>query len=92
MTGFYTYPDHTPAWAVPRARLSLARTAKLLSEAGPGGAADPLAAETTADLSPESEATDWGQAQRLNSAITTAGAPMRWESPARKLGSSEARW
>jgi crotonobetainyl-CoA:carnitine CoA-transferase CaiB-like acyl-CoA transferase len=74
------------------ARLSLARTAKMLIDAGAGGAADPLAAETTADLSPEIEATDWGQAQRLNSPITIDGAPMRWESPARKLGSSEARW
>jgi CoA transferase family III len=74
------------------ARLSLARTAKMLIDAGAGGAADPLAAETTADLSPEIEATDWGQAQRLNAPITIAGAPMRWESPARKLGSSEARW
>ena len=41
---------------------------------------------------PEIEATDWGQAQRLNSPITIEGTPMRWESPARKLGSSEARW
>jgi crotonobetainyl-CoA:carnitine CoA-transferase CaiB-like acyl-CoA transferase len=74
------------------ARLSLARTAKMLIEAGTGGAVEPLAAETAADLSPEIEATDWGQAQRLNSPITIEGTPMRWESPARKLGSSEARW
>jgi crotonobetainyl-CoA:carnitine CoA-transferase CaiB-like acyl-CoA transferase len=65
------------------ARLSLARTAKMLIDAGAGGAADPLAAETTADLSPEIEATDWGQAQRLNSPITIDGTPMRWESPTR---------
>jgi hypothetical protein len=74
------------------ARLSLARTAKMLIDAGTDGTAPPLAAETAADLSPEIEATDWGQAQRLNCPITIDGTPMRWETPARKLGSSEARW
>src|SRR6266851_1479973 len=74
------------------ARLSLARTAKMLIDAGTAGSVDPLAAETAADLSPEIEATDWGQAQRLISPITIGGTPMRFESPARKLGSSEARW
>lgn len=74
------------------ARLSLARTAKMLIDAGTGDVADPLAAETAADLSPEIEATDWGQAQRLNSPITIDGTPMRWEFPACKLGSSEAHW
>jgi CoA-transferase family III len=74
------------------ARLSLARTAKMLVDAGAGSGENPLAAETVADLSPEIEATDWGQAQRLNSPIAIDGTPMRWESPARKLGSSEARW
>jgi CoA-transferase family III len=74
------------------ARLSLARTAKMLIDAGSGGAAEPLAEQTTADLSPEIEVTDWGQAQRLNPPITIDGTPMRWGSPARKLGSSEARW
>ncbi|MBV8054154.1 MAG: CoA transferase [Deltaproteobacteria bacterium] len=74
------------------ARLSLTRTAKMLVDAGTCGAGDPLAAETAADLSPKIEATDWGQAQRLNSPITIDGTPMRWESPARKLGSSQARW
>jgi len=74
------------------ARLSLARTAKMLIDAGTSGAENQLAAETAADLSPEIEATDWGQAQRLNSPIAIDGTPMRWESPARKLGSSEARW
>jgi crotonobetainyl-CoA:carnitine CoA-transferase CaiB-like acyl-CoA transferase len=75
------------------ARLSLARSAKMLIDAGAaGGAAEPLAAETAADLSAEIEATDWGQAQRLKPQITIDRTPIRWESPARKLGSSEARW
>jgi hypothetical protein len=74
------------------ARLSLARTAKMLIDAGIVASAEPLAAETGADLSPEIETTDWGQAQRLKPQITIDGTPIRWESPARKLGSSEARW
>jgi hypothetical protein len=73
-------------------RLSLARTAKMLIDAGMGGATEPLAAETPEDLSREIEATDWGPAQRLNPPITIDGTPMRWDSPARKLGSSVARW
>jgi hypothetical protein len=74
------------------ARLSLARTAKMLIDAGAvAAAAEPLATETASDLSPEIEATDWGQAQRLKPQITIDGTPMRWDSPARKLGSSEAR-
>jgi hypothetical protein len=74
------------------ARLSLARTAKMLIDAGIGGASEPLAAETPADLSPAIEATDWGQASRVNPPITIHGTPMRWDSPARKLGSSEPHW
>jgi CoA-transferase family III len=74
------------------ARLSLARTAKMLIDAGTGSAEAPLAAETAADLSPEIETTEWGRAQRLNPPITIDGTSMRWGSPASKLGSSEARW
>jgi hypothetical protein len=75
------------------ARLSLARTARMLIDGGAvGDAAEPLAAEMAADLSAEIEATDWGQAQRLKPQITIDGTPMHWESPARKLGSSRARW
>jgi hypothetical protein len=55
------------------ARLSLARTAKMLIDAGTAGSVDPLAAETAEDLSPEIEATDWGQAQRLNAPIMIDG-------------------
>ena len=74
------------------ARLSLARTAKMLIDAGVGIAEEPLAAKTAADLSREIEPTDWGQAQRLNPPIMISGTPMRWESPACKLGSAQARW
>ncbi len=74
------------------ARLSLARTAKLLVELGVDHTTPALAPETSADLSPTIEATDWGQALRLNPPITINGVPMRWAYPARKLGSAEPRW
>ena len=74
------------------ARLSLARTAKLLVESGVEHTTAALAPETSADLSPTSEATDWGQALRVKPPITINGAPMRWDCPARKLGSAEPCW
>ena len=74
------------------ARLSLARTAKLLVESVADHTTPALAPETSADLSPTIEATDWGDALRLNPPITIDGVPMRWDYPARKLGSAEPRW
>jgi crotonobetainyl-CoA:carnitine CoA-transferase CaiB-like acyl-CoA transferase len=74
------------------ARLSLARTARLLVELGADDTGPPLAPETSADLCPTIEATDWGNALRLNPPITIRGVPMRWDYPARKLGSAEPRW
>jgi crotonobetainyl-CoA:carnitine CoA-transferase CaiB-like acyl-CoA transferase len=75
------------------ARLSLARTAKLLVEACAADAdITALAAETSADLFPTIEATDWGQARRLNPPITIDGTPMLWDHPACKLGSAEPAW
>ncbi len=74
------------------ARLSLARTAKLLVEAGADHDTTALAPETSADLLPTIEATDWGQAQRLNPPITIDGTPMLWEYPACRLGSAEPAW
>jgi crotonobetainyl-CoA:carnitine CoA-transferase CaiB-like acyl-CoA transferase len=74
------------------ARLSLARTAKLLVDAGSGHASPALAAETPSDLSPTIENTDWGTARRIVPPIAIPGTPMRWDLPARKLGSAEPRW
>jgi hypothetical protein len=59
------------------ARLSLARTAKLLIEGGEVHFAAALASKTSADLSPTIEATHWGQAQRLNPPITIDGTRIR---------------
>jgi crotonobetainyl-CoA:carnitine CoA-transferase CaiB-like acyl-CoA transferase len=75
------------------ARLSLARTAKLLVEACAADAdITALAAETSADLCPTIEATDWGQARRLNPPIMIDGTSMLWDHPACKLGSAEPAW
>jgi CoA transferase family III len=74
------------------ARLSLARAAKLLVEPSGDHTKPALAPETSADLCPTIEATDWGDALRLNPPITIDGVPMRWDYPARKLGSAEPRW
>ncbi len=74
------------------ARLSLARTAKLLTDGGPAGPSPNLAPETPADLSPPVEHTAWGSARRLAPPATVAGAAMQWVHPAGKLGSSVPAW
>jgi hypothetical protein len=75
-----------------QARLSLARTAKLLVDGGAASASTRLAPETAADLSPLVEQTDWGNARRLAPPVAVAGAPMQWTHPARKLGSAVPEW
>jgi hypothetical protein len=74
------------------ARLSLARTAKLLTDGGDGDPSSFLLPETSADLSPIVEHTDWGDARRLAPPTAIAGAPMQWACPARKLGSAVPAW
>jgi CoA-transferase family III len=74
------------------ARLSLARTAKLLMDQP----ADPeeirFAPETDSDRSPQIELTDWGKAQRLLPPAQISDVPMQWDFPARQLGSGVPRW
>ena len=74
------------------ARLSLARTAKLLIDGGENDSSSPLLPEIPADLSPIVEHTEWGDARRLMPPAAVAGATIQWERPARKLGSSEPTW
>jgi hypothetical protein len=74
------------------ARASLARTAKLLTDLGRRAVDPPLAPQNADDLTPGIEQTDWGEARRLRPPAEVAGAPMRWELPARRLGTSEAAW
>ncbi|MYM98326.1 CoA transferase, partial [Duganella vulcania] len=77
-----------------QARLSLARTALLLIGLSPAGkpAAQPLAPANEADLAPELEQTAWGPAQRYRPPVAIDGAPMAWDRPATKLGSSPPKW
>ena len=74
------------------ARLSLARTAKLLTDHGVGDPSSLLLPETSADFSPIIEHTDWGDARRLVPPTAVACAAMQWEWPARKLGSAVPAW
>jgi hypothetical protein len=74
------------------ARLSLARTAKLLVDHPVEQSEPPFAAETTNDRAPGIEITDWGEAQRLCPPGRIVGASMHWRRPARNLGSGMPHW
>jgi len=74
-------------------RLSLARTAHLLtSHAHDPAATEPLAAETAADLDPAIEQTSWGPARRLRWPLDIEGSPARWDLPAGNLRASPPDW
>ena len=74
------------------ARLSLARTAALLTaiEAGPSDPA--LAAIGDADFESVEERTSWGPARRLRAPMRIDGADWRWDRPATALGSAPPIW
>jgi CoA-transferase family III len=74
------------------ARLSLARTAKLVVEHPADREEETFASEAESDRSPEIELTDWGTAQRIVPPVQIAGVPMWWDLPARKLGSEAPEW
>jgi hypothetical protein len=73
------------------ARLSLARTAKLLIEHGPG-TNEALRAEDKQDQSTRVEQTPWGPAHRLQVPVKIKGTPLRWALPATELGSHRPKW
>jgi crotonobetainyl-CoA:carnitine CoA-transferase CaiB-like acyl-CoA transferase len=73
------------------ARLSLARTAKLLIETGPG-IAQPLQAEEESDQGMLVEQTPWGPAHRLRVPLKITGTPLQWAIAASELGSHRAQW
>lgn len=75
-----------------QARLSLARTAKLLVERGTVEEDLPLAAETEADLEPHIEHTPWGAAQRIKGPLQVGEAVMGWARGSCELGSATAQW
>jgi len=73
------------------ARLSLARTAQLLIEQGPG-LNETLRAEDEQDQNPRVEQTPWGPAHRLLAPVTISGTPLHWALPATELGSHRPQW
>lgn len=73
------------------ARLSLARTAKLLIEQG-AGTDEPLRAEDANDQGLLVEQTPWGPAHRLQVPLKITGTPLQWSIPASELGSHRAQW
>ncbi|MFZ5929644.1 MAG: CoA transferase [Pseudomonadota bacterium] len=74
------------------ARLSLARTAKLLIDAGAAETEPPLAAESFFDIASPIEGTDWGNAKRLKPPVTIRDVPMYWTRPACALGTVPGSW
>ncbi len=75
-----------------RARLSLARTAKFLTDAGPNPDQPAFAPETEADWASEIEQTGWGPARRIKAPMLVDEAPMGWDLGAPELGTHEAAW
>ncbi|MET1067554.1 MAG: CoA transferase [Pseudomonas prosekii] len=73
------------------ARLSLARTAKLLIEHG-AGTDQPLRAEDDSDQGLLIEQTPWGPAHRLHVPLKITGTPLQWATAATELGSHRAQW
>jgi hypothetical protein len=74
------------------ARLSLARTATLLIEAGQVPEQPALRAEEPSDQGLVVEQTAWGQAHRLLAPVSISGTPLQWDLPAGDLGSHRAQW
>ena len=73
------------------ARLSLARTAKLLIESGPG-TTEALRAEDDQDQRVQVEQTPWGPAHRLQVPVKISGTALQWTLPATDLGSHPPQW
>jgi crotonobetainyl-CoA:carnitine CoA-transferase CaiB-like acyl-CoA transferase len=74
------------------ARVSLARTAALLTSVAARPDAPALTKPDDGDYAATAEATAWGPARRLRPPVKVEGAPMRWDIPAGALGSSPPRW
>ena len=74
------------------ARLSLARTAHLLSAFKSARLSDGLPAATDADLNPTIEETFWGSAKRVRFPLSIGELRPDWPYPAGPLGTSSAGW
>ncbi len=73
-------------------RLSLARTAKLLVDAGQVPEQPALRAEAPNDQGLVVEQTAWGPAHRLLAPLSISGTPLQWDLPAGELGSHRPQW
>ncbi|WDH34043.1 CoA transferase [Pseudomonas chlororaphis] len=74
------------------ARLSLARTAKLLIEHSNGSAEPALRGEDQDDQGLLVEQTPWGPAHRLQVPLQISGTPLQWTHPASDLGAHRPKW
>lgn len=75
-----------------KARLSLARTARLLVSHAGAPHEDGIPGPSDADYHDAVENTPWGPAHRLHSPVRINGRPLRWDRPAAALGTSAAAW
>jgi crotonobetainyl-CoA:carnitine CoA-transferase CaiB-like acyl-CoA transferase len=73
-------------------RLSLARTAELLINAGWQEEAAPFRPLAAGDFAAEVEVGPWGCGRRLRPPMEVEGAPLVWTRPASALGASPAEW
>ena len=74
-------------------RLSLARTARLLVDAGSQESdVRPGPTRTDDDLAQADEQTPWGRARRLRPPVAIDGSPLAWDRGATGLGSAGADW
>jgi len=74
------------------ARLSLSRTAAMLTDAGAHTFQGEAIDETPSDLSPELEATSWGPARRIKFPVAIDGKAPEWATPAGILRKDPASW
>ncbi|WP_281995906.1 CoA transferase [Ruegeria faecimaris] len=75
-----------------QARLSLARTADLLTILGKFDTKTEIGASVPADFTTKTETSGWGPGHRLKPALSVGPAQMSWDLPASKLGTSSATW
>jgi CoA-transferase family III len=75
-----------------RVRMSLARTALLLTAAGPVESGSAFVPAGDVDFEPVQEQTGWGPGWRLKAPLLVEGAPVRWDFPAGPLGVDDAVW
>ncbi len=75
-----------------RARLSLARTGLLLTDAGEDDHPATPTADDVSPWSPEIEATAWGPARRLRPAVSVGAIGMAWSRAASPLRSAAPSW